>query len=1092
MSECTNNRFQALENINAEIDVLIDEQNYDKVCKKIHLTSEAEAVWNDCFSDSRCTSIKMGDQCWEKALNPELWPVNKIGRYQLNPPSSATRSSKKIEDPIFQKNWVVLFWAKRLRAEIQRKNTDCYLRRLDDLVNYLERNLPPEPSNLAMTEEVPEKLKIYFYFLMELSAASLDYEQIGYAKRANRLLQRLPRSLRTHDKHRCFFILSECWIKYINGLAYRHLGQYHKASLEFNDIILKYKQIIGDRGKLYFTIQKTLELNLLYFPSIINLAIIYLQMQLTYSCLQTLACLDKSIGVSPFKKRDKDLYSIQAFRMLELREDSSRKLESVLKKLVFFNKPSISKNKVELPIKSDSFQKEEGLLTRFVELAMNELMEIAKGVGYSCHANENKFKDWVEGKSDQKTGVSELIIIEGVERVSFAYSALNSLWTWVKDNRMDRTGHDRQMAELLSWTGLIIDKKNSVSANNVKKAIEELIQLANENAKQLFNRIDINTDQGGGGKSPSCPRCSTRIILSYLREEDYEAFTKDIVKFLSKARECWLKDKTKYRDMFIKAIEERDNAKGESVHIHRLNLRNNLQLYQPIEDCDWCMDNNYKDAFDKSFKELMPCRLNEGIEADMDDLKENDRLGSDDYDQIMKAHEEHFNLHLKKSTKHAPEEQAIHFLGLQRWNSISPAEGRSLGGGYLLYRTDKGGTVDLCVAIDPGFDFIRNLFHCGFSLTDIDIILLSHSHLDHIRDFESIVHLLEKLKSRRINVVLSLGTYNRLKHIFENQQFRRYVEPLIIDIEKDINRDNFFEGLGDTKSDSYCFSFIGKEGHYVDDLLWSFEEPGKQSLKNNGNIPLKIWPTRAYHDDHSKISDSFGFIIHFPMGIGDECLKFGYTGDTKWVTEKFYKEISGNHGYHPTGIIDQYNNCDVLLVHLGSLINHRDDQSFSSKDKKSKLKEKCQKNIRKENHPYLPGLIGLLNEFVTRIGPTDQHLVLLSEFGEELRGTIRTDLVKRLKEVFKLDILPVDVGLDVLCATKKIADPKDRYKFWCVQCRQFHSVKKVDYQHFGMDEALFYFCRTCKKTTSPDRLQDRLRHVYEVGRTLRISDRKND
>jgi hypothetical protein len=185
----------------------------------------------------------------------------------------------------------------------------------------------------------------------------------------------------------------------------------------------------------------------------------------------------------------------------------------------------------------------------------------------------------------------------------------------------------------------------------------------------------------------------------------------------------------------------------------------------------------------------------------------------------------------------------------------------------------------------------------------------------------------------------------------------------------------------------------------------------------------------------------------------------------------------------------------VLLIHIGSLINHRDGQKFSdSDDNGTRLtEEKCQEIIRNENHPYLPGLIGLLNEFISGDEKEGHGLILLSEFGEELRGTIRTDLVDRLIKVYERDILPVDVGLDVVCRSEKgNIKSKDQFKFWCVQCRQFHSIKKVDYQHFGTDEALFYLCRTCKKTTSPDRLQERLRHVYEVGRTLRTSDRRND
>ncbi|GAG92357.1 unnamed protein product [marine sediment metagenome] len=105
----------------------------------------------------------------------------------------------------------------------------------------------------------------------------------------------------------------------------------------------------------------------------------------------------------------------------------------------------------------------------------------------------------------------------------------------------------------------------------------------------------------------------------------------------------------------------------------------------------------------------------------------------------------------------------------------------------MLYHTDANGYVDMGIAIDPGFDFVRNLFHMGFSLYDIDIVLISHAHLDHIRDFESIVLLLNELKvregkKRRIHMILTLGAYRRLEHIVEDPTFRYFIEPYIIDI----------------------------------------------------------------------------------------------------------------------------------------------------------------------------------------------------------------------------------------------------------------------------------------------------------------------
>ena len=58
-----------------------------------------------------------------------------------------------------------------------------------------------------------------------------------------------------------------------------------------------------------------------------------------------------------------------------------------------------------------------------------------------------------------------------------------------------------------------------------------------------------------------------------------------------------------------------------------------------------------------------------------------------------------------------------------------------------------------------------------------------------------------------------------------------------------------------------------------------------------------------------------------PAPVEDK-VSFGYTGDTKWV----YPEIHDPLREKPEervikDITEQYDNCDVLLVHLGSLID---------------------------------------------------------------------------------------------------------------------------------------------------------------------------
>ncbi|MBC8460326.1 MAG: hypothetical protein H8D67_20270, partial [Deltaproteobacteria bacterium] len=867
-------------------------------------------------------------------------------------------------------------------------------------------------------------------------------------------------------------------------------------------------------------------------------ATILLKQQFSYHAVKTLKVKDRPPR-SLYKKMRKDMLVAEAYRQMERRKESVKALNKLPKKHKLFPGYEFSLNlahvsSAKIPEKNTGGQnkmKEAAARTRYVELVVSEFLEIVKGDGFAAGHNSTEFRYWVEGKKIKRNDHAIEVIAKGLKAACEMYGVMHDFLPWVENNPMDRTGYYTQMAELLAWSARILDqlqdgeeefeKKISGQDNKQKSHSKELSQIKQDTDALTGQLIKITRElvkgmvdsrKGSNPKVPKCPVCSDKkkIRLARLSGEDYQSFVDDITRVLSaKGAKKWFgKSLNQIKQKFTRAVTEKEKTKGEDLHIHRLKLRNELTLYTSTNACSWCMDDEfYKTFFNNHFSQLTPCRL--AADDNKGETIDPRRLCALDYDKIMETHENHFRRHLSKPTKHEsppgalnnskfPIKAAVHFFGLRRWNSISPAEGRSSGGGYLLFRTDEG-VIDLGVAIDPGFDFIKNLFHCGFSLVDIDVILLSHSHADHVRDFESMVNLLKELDDRtgtfrRVNVILTLGTYVRLQHVFDNKAFRRHVEPLVIDIEKDINR-KYFESLG--PGSPTRFSFVRGNDHGNGRREWLI------SLGNQANDEkLTIWPTRAYHDDYSGTSDSFGFILDIPAEPNHKkTLRFGYTGDTKWVGQSLYpNESSGNRF---PGISQQYANCDVLLIHLGSLIDHKNNQRFS--DSSKKWRERCEDIVRGKNHPYLPGLIGLLNE-VYNSTQGKAGLILLSEFGEELRGTIRTDLVKRLNRVYESGdrskpwcyILPVDVGLDVVCQPTAYSGADDeqnddgRFKFWCAQCRRFHPVENIAYRHYGQDEAIFYLCRTCDKTTSPDVLQDRLRHLYDVGRTLRTDDEESD
>jgi len=567
-------------------------------------------------------------------------------------------------------------------------------------------------------------------------------------------------------------------------------------------------------------------------------------------------------------------------------------------------------------------------------------------------------------------------------------------------------------------------------------------------------------------------------------------------------------------ECFVKRLVTLEREHREDLRINDLTLRYKLVsvLSNLKGGLELCRGDNRPDRLRMKFA-FGQLLYRPGEESDPEGLN------SEDYRLTMNRWDAEFLGHLQSKSNHKEHKHGLYLIGLQRWNSSSPAQGRSVGGGYLLYHINDKGTVDLGIAIDPGFDFVRNLFHMGFSISDIDIVLISHSHVDHVRDFESIVQLLADLKDKSknkrkkcVHVILSLGVYERLKHIIEDPFYRYHVEPYIIDARREIEL-GYFEELESGKPLRFVELCTKDRRHQSGVMRYEAIVPGPKDAsaakKDNAIIKVTIQPTRAYHPDPSHYSDSFGFLITIAglsessekgtEASGDDSVTVGYTGDTKWVYPDIPDPIakSGRTDRKIKDISEQYKCCDAVIVHLGSLID-TDAGEFMNCLGCRRERLKCQDLVCKKDHPYLVGMLRMLSglrEARKKKRSVERQLILVSEFGEELRGGIRTDLIKRLKDAYGdvLKFLPMDVGMDVQLWSEEKPEAgantaKTEQKVWCVQCERFVDIGYAEFERYGVDEALFCVCQTCRKATPLNVMQDRLRRLYEVGRELRTLD----
>jgi len=228
------------------------------------------------------------------------------------------------------------------------------------------------------------------------------------------------------------------------------------------------------------------------------------------------------------------------------------------------------------------------------------------------------------------------------------------------------------------------------------------------------------------------------------------------------------------------------------------------------------------------------------------------------------------------------DETAIEFVCLRRYSSFfpfvpRPSAFRSLGGGYLLrlHHQDDECPNPFGIAVDPGPDFIENLYRCGFGLGDINMVILTHDHPDHSVD---------------LTPILSLMGY-RMKHGDDTFQAPNRNEPgapvrrlLIVGNESVARQLSFFNkphvserGAGNPKQmrpDAVqVVSFDQFDAFFRETMaVRERRQPPEVAIPDE----LRIKPVVSVRHP-----DGFGMLAYgFRLSLGDDGPSVGFTGDT--------------------------------------------------------------------------------------------------------------------------------------------------------------------------------------------------------------------
>ncbi len=416
----------------------------------------------------------------------------------------------------------------------------------------------------------------------------------------------------------------------------------------------------------------------------------------------------------------------------------------------------------------------------------------------------------------------------------------------------------------------------------------------------------------------------------------------------------------------------------------------------------------------------------------------------------------------------------IELVCLRRYSSFfpllpRPAAFRALGGGYLVRVRDEG-QEPFGIAIDPGPDFLNNLFRCGYSLADVQMIVLTHDHADHSASLDSLLALLGTRqmladpifsKEERLTIVGNQSVVERYGFFNDDEPVRKTED------EKDMERSEPVRVM----SFEQFAAISSQRGVARDEAIKGTKEKDEKKKPKILLSPktLQIDPVKTVDHIDAGGHVAQGFLLH--IGDGGERASILFTGDTG------RPPAPGPNGEEPvhyeapgkTSLASAIEIADVVVAHLSSVPlpelrdlagltsgpdsddelvgafteiwkKAADNAGPSIEDETSFLLNQLQFAFRSrgkkgdrlaispfdapdkmdppsDRHLYLAGLLDVAERMAKRSKESNRPaLLLIGELREEL-GTFRTRIASRVSEVIFEDdseigtTLTTDIGL---------------------------------------------------------------------------------
>ena len=231
--------------------------------------------------------------------------------------------------------------------------------------------------------------------------------------------------------------------------------------------------------------------------------------------------------------------------------------------------------------------------------------------------------------------------------------------------------------------------------------------------------------------------------------------------------------------------------------------------------------------------------------------------------------------------------------------------------------------------IDPGVDFVTQLYRKGLSIADVDTVIVTHCHLDHTRDVESLVDLNYRYnRAKGIKPHPSSTEFRQLQFWLCDSALMKYSEYL--------------------KTSGCCRipkqMVRGGDANRITDFIEVQAIPA-QHLDINGRDKEAIGLVFVLKDETGSVA------------------RVGITSDSKWI-----ESLSGS-----------FSGCDVVVAHLGT-IEVGEEKAATARQAEDGVDTGGFLKTDLKNHLGTKGCYRLLQ----RVKP---KVFIVGEFGEELMET---------------------------------------------------------------------------------------------------------